>query len=87
MGTTTIAINTAIALARELERRTALIDANLQFGDLRVFLDLGLDTASIVNAVSEPDLDADLLRKLMRPPPSPGSTCCSRRPRRRPPTS
>jgi pilus assembly protein CpaE len=65
VGTTTIAINTAIAMTRELRRRTALIDANLQFGDLRVFLDLGLDTASIVNAVSEPDLDADLLRKLI----------------------
>jgi pilus assembly protein CpaE len=65
VGTTTIAINTAIAMGRELRRRTALIDANLQFGDLRVFLDLGLDTASIVNAVSEPDLDADLLRKLI----------------------
>ena len=61
VGTTTIAINTAIALARELKRRTALIDANLQFGDLRVFLDLGLDTPSIVNAMSEPDLDLDLL--------------------------
>ncbi|HEY8180028.1 MAG TPA: response regulator [Candidatus Limnocylindria bacterium] len=65
VGTTTIAINTAIAMGRELRRRTALIDANLQFGDLRVFLDLGLDTASIVNAVSEPDLDTDLLRKLI----------------------
>src|SRR6187397_256292 len=65
VGTTTIAINTAIATSRELRRRSALIDANLQFGDLRVFLDLGLDTASIVNAVSEPDLDADLLRKLI----------------------
>jgi pilus assembly protein CpaE len=65
VGTTTIAINTAIAMGRELHRRTALIDANLQFGDLRVFLDLGLDTASIVNAVSEPDLDVDLLRKLI----------------------
>src|SRR6185503_2158631 len=53
VGTTTIAINTAIAMGREMRRRTALIDANLQFGDLRVFLDLGLDTASIVNAVSE----------------------------------
>jgi pilus assembly protein CpaE len=63
VGTTTIAINTAIALARELRRRTSLIDANLQFGDLRVFLDLGLDTASIVNAINEPDLD--LFRKLM----------------------
>jgi pilus assembly protein CpaE len=65
VGTTTIAINTAIALSRELKRKTALIDANLQFGDLRVFLDLGLDSASIVNAVSEADLDIDLLRKLM----------------------
>ena len=65
VGTTTIAINTAIAMTRELRRRTVLVDANLQFGDLRVFLDLGLDTASIVNAVSEPDLDADLLRKLI----------------------
>jgi pilus assembly protein CpaE len=65
VGTTTIAINTAIAMARELRRRTALIDANLQFGDLRVFLDLGLDTASIVNAINEPDLDQDLFHKLM----------------------
>jgi pilus assembly protein CpaE len=65
VGTTTIAINSAIALSRELRRKTALVDANLQFGDMRVFLDLGLDTASIVNAISEPDLDGDLLRKLM----------------------
>lgn len=65
VGTTTIVINTAIALARELRRRTALIDANLQFGDLRVFLNLGLDTASIVNAVTEPDLDLDLFHKLL----------------------
>ncbi len=65
VGTTTIAINSAIAMVREFRRRTALIDANLQFGDLRVFMDLGLDTASIVNAISEPDLDADLLRKLL----------------------
>ena len=65
VGTTTIAINTGIALARELKRRTALIDANLQFGDLRVFLDLGLDTPSIVSAVSEPDLDLDLFRTMM----------------------
>jgi pilus assembly protein CpaE len=65
VGTTTIAINTAIALARQVKRRAALIDANLQFGDLRVFLDLGLDTASMVNAITEPDLDTDLLRKLL----------------------
>jgi pilus assembly protein CpaE len=65
VGTTTLAINTAIALATRLRRRTALLDANLQFGDERVFLDLGLDSSSIVNAISEPDLDADLLKRLM----------------------
>jgi DNA-binding NarL/FixJ family response regulator len=42
-GTTTIAINAAIALHRELGRKVALVDGNLQFGDHRVFLDLGLD--------------------------------------------
>jgi pilus assembly protein CpaE len=65
VGTTTMAINSAIALATRLKRATALVDANLQFGDMRVFLDLGLDSSSIVNAISEPDLDADLLKKLM----------------------
>jgi pilus assembly protein CpaE len=65
VGTTTIAINTAIALATRLKRGTALIDANLQFGDERVFLDLGLDTASMVNAITEPDLDGELLKKLV----------------------
>ncbi len=65
VGTTTIAINTAIALAARHRRKLALVDANLQFGDLRVFLDLSLDSSSIVNAISEPDLDTDLLRKLL----------------------
>ena len=42
---TTLAINTAIALHRELKRSVALVDANLQFGDHRVFLDLGPNCA------------------------------------------
>jgi pilus assembly protein CpaE len=65
VGTTTMAINTAIALAARHRRKVALFDANLQFGDERVFLDLGLDSPSIVNAIGEPDLDAELLKKLM----------------------
>lgn len=65
VGTTTIAINTAIALSSRLKRRAALIDANLQFGDMRVFLDLGLDTSSMVNAITEEDLDGELLKRLM----------------------
>ena len=65
VGTTTIAINVAIALQRELGRRVCLVDANLQFGDHRVFMDLGLDRKSIVDAVSAPSIDADLLRGVL----------------------
>lgn len=67
VGTTTMAINSAIALVTRLRRRVALFDANLQFGDERVFLDLGLDSSSIVNAITEPDLDGELLKRLMVP--------------------
>jgi pilus assembly protein CpaE len=65
VGTTTIGINAGIALSAELKRRVLLVDANLQFGDLRVFLDMGLETASIVNAITEPDLDTELFKKLV----------------------
>jgi pilus assembly protein CpaE len=65
VGTTTIAINVAIALQRGLGRRVCLVDANLQFGDHRVFMDLGLDRKSIVDAVSAPSIDADLLRNVV----------------------
>jgi pilus assembly protein CpaE len=65
VGTTTIAINTGIALATRLKRNVALMDANLQFGDMRVFLDLSPDSPSIVNAISEADLDGELLKKLL----------------------
>ena len=65
VGTTTMAINTAIALSSRMKRKVAFFDANLQFGDTRVFLDLALDSTSMVNAITEPDLDAELLMKLM----------------------
>ncbi len=64
VGTTTIAINAAIAL-QGLGRRVCLVDGNLQFGDHRVFLDLGLDRRSIVDVVSAPAMDADLLRGIV----------------------
>ena len=60
VGTTTIAINAAIALHRELGRKVCLVDGNLQFGDHRVFLDLGLDKKSIVDIVTAPSIDAEL---------------------------
>ena len=81
VGTTTIAINTAIALHRELGRKVCLVDGNLQFGDHRVFLDLGLDRKSIVDVVTAPTIDGDLIKStlvkhdsgidLLLAPPSP----------------
>lgn len=83
VGTTTLAINTAIALHKQLNRSVALVDANLQFGDHRVFLDMTLDQRSIVDAVSAPAIDAELLRRvvvrhdsgvdLLLAPPSPAA--------------
>ncbi|MEJ7697687.1 MAG: response regulator [Candidatus Limnocylindrales bacterium] len=82
VGTTTIAINAAIGLHRELGRKVCLVDGNLQFGDHRVFLDLGLDRKSIVDIVTAPSMDAELIRQvlvkhdsgvdLLLAPPSPG---------------
>jgi pilus assembly protein CpaE len=65
VGTTTIAINTAIALHKELGQRVCLIDANLQFGDHRVFLDLGLDRPSVVDLATAPAMDLDLVRQIL----------------------
>jgi pilus assembly protein CpaE len=80
-GTTSLAINTAIALHTVASKSVVLVDANLQFGDHRVFLDLGKDRRGIVEAVSEARLDADTLRgtivrhetgiALLLAPPSP----------------
>ncbi len=82
VGTTTIAINTAIAL-HALDRRVVLVDGNLQFGDHRVFMDLANDRKSIVDAVNAPTIDSDLLKgviqthesgvDLLLAPPSPES--------------
>src|SRR5688572_20402383 len=65
VGTTTLAINTAIALQRDLKRSVVLIDANLQFGDHRVFLDMGTDKRSIVDAVTATAIDQEVLRKIV----------------------
>jgi pilus assembly protein CpaE len=65
VGTTTIAINAAIALHKELGRRVCLIDANLQFGDHRVFLDLGLDRLSVVDLATAPTRDSDLVHQIL----------------------
>src|ERR671931_1281786 len=65
VGTTTIAINAAIALLKELGRKVGLVAGVLQFGDHRVFLDLGLDRKSMVDIVSAPSIDVDLVKQVM----------------------
>jgi pilus assembly protein CpaE len=65
VGTTTLAINTAIALHREQKRSVALVDANLQFGDHRVFLDLGTNVHSIVDVVTATGIDPDIVERMM----------------------
>ena len=65
VGATTISINTAIALHTELDRKVALVDAVLQFGDHRVFLDLGNDRKSITDLMNAPQIDAELLKSVM----------------------
>jgi len=62
VGTTTLAINSAIALHhREMEPSVVLVDAALQLGDHRVFLDLGTDKHSIVDACEGPVIDPENL--------------------------
>jgi pilus assembly protein CpaE len=65
VGATTVAINTAIALHNDHDRKVVLVDGVLQFGDHRVFLDLGPDRKSITDAVSAPTVDADLMKSVV----------------------
>ena len=65
VGATTIAINTAISMHNSLDRKVALVDAVLQFGDHRVFLDLGNDRKSVTDLMTAPQLDAELLKSVV----------------------
>jgi pilus assembly protein CpaE len=64
VGTTTLAINTAIALHRDQGKAVALVDGNLHFGDHRMFLDLGPDKRSIVDAVGQGGIDQEVVRRV-----------------------
>jgi pilus assembly protein CpaE len=65
VGATTVAINTAIALHTDHDRKVVLVDGVLQFGDHRVFLDLGPDRKSVADAVQAPTVDADLMKSVV----------------------
>ncbi len=58
IGRTTIAVNLAVALASELNQRTALVDGSFQFGDVGVLLNLNPKNKSIADLA--PDLEAGL---------------------------
>lgn len=66
IGTSMVAVNLAIALARE-DRKVALVDASLHFGDVGVMLNLqaSRSIADIVKVIS--DLDANLIDSMLTP--------------------
>jgi len=64
-GRTTIATNLAIAIKQETGARVALLDANLQFGDVGVLLNLNPKTRSIVDAMDGGELDSDLVESVL----------------------
>ena len=64
-GKSVVALNLAIALAKKSDRPVAVVDADLQFGDVAVMLKL-TPQHTIVDAVSAIQrLDAQLLRSLL----------------------
>ena len=72
IGCTTVAINLAIALQARLgvTKKVALLDGDLQFGDVGVMLNLQ-PTRTIADLAERLDgLDADLLSSVMTPHPS-----------------
>jgi pilus assembly protein CpaE len=64
-GRTTIAVNLSLALARETAQRVALVDANLQFGDVGVLLNLNPKTRSMVDAVEGGEPDPDIIESVL----------------------
>jgi pilus assembly protein CpaE len=64
-GRTTLATNLALALRRETNQRVALIDANLQFGDVGVLLNLNPKNKSVLDAVEGGEPDRDIIESVM----------------------
>jgi pilus assembly protein CpaE len=64
-GRTTLATNLALALKKETNQRVALIDANLQFGDVGVLLNLNPKNRSMLDAVDGGEPDRDIIESVM----------------------
>jgi pilus assembly protein CpaE len=63
-GTTTIAVNLAITLQSE-ETRVALVDGNLQFGDVAVFMNEQVRNSILDLAPRADELDAEVVNDVM----------------------
>jgi pilus assembly protein CpaE len=64
-GSTLIASNLAVSFARHSQKSTALVDLNLQLGDVSLFLDLKPHATVADLAKNSERLDAILLREMM----------------------
>jgi pilus assembly protein CpaE len=64
-GRTTIATNLAVALHRDTGARVCLVDANLQFGDVGVLLNLNPKDRSIAEAVETGEPDGDIIDSVL----------------------
>jgi pilus assembly protein CpaE len=64
-GRTTIATNLAIAIKQQTGSRVVLLDANLQFGDVGVLMNLNPKTRSIVDLADGGEPDADLVESVL----------------------
>jgi pilus assembly protein CpaE len=64
-GRTTVAVNLAVALHRETGQRVALVDANLQFGDVGVLLNLNPKSRSVLDAVGGGEPDRDIIESVL----------------------
>jgi len=61
-GRTTIATNLALALQSQTGGRVCLVDANLQFGDVGVLLNLNPKNRSVLDAVEGGEPDGDIIK-------------------------
>ena len=64
-GRTTIATNLAVALHKETGARVCLVDANLQFGDVGVLLNLNPKNRSIIDAVDAGEPDSEIIESVL----------------------
>jgi pilus assembly protein CpaE len=65
VGTSTVAANLAVALRQQTNKKVALVDANVVFGDLTVILNLRSDKTIIDIAQRVDEMDRDLLNDVL----------------------